>query len=309
MAEYSIEINGLEKSYGAVKAVRGASFYVEKGALFALLGENGAGKSTTIDVLSTLLKPDKGTVHINGHTLGQDDAAIRQKIGIVFQQSVLDDLLTVRENLMVRGGFYGFSHAELKQRIHDLCAPLGIDEFLNRRYGKLSGGQRRRADIARALLNRPDILYLDEPTTGLDPASRQAIWSLVQNLQRSSGTTVLLTTHYMEEAARADYVVVMGHGKVLGRGTPHELKNTYARDALHIEPLNMEEMLRTLRQDGVTPAHANGRIHIELASTTDALPLLARYGTGIKNFEVAAGSMDEAFLNIIQSDTERGAQE
>lgn len=303
----SIEVEGLRKSYGEVKAVRGASFYVEEGQLFALLGENGAGKTTTIDILSTLLAPDGGKVQIAGFTLGRQNNDIRRRIGIVFQKSYLDDMLTVRENLTVRGSFYSASRAEVQQSIARLAGPLGIEEFLDRRYGKLSGGQRRRADIARALINTPDILFLDEPTTGLDPASRKAIWETVRTLQRESGTTVLLTTHYMEEAAAADYVIVMGHGRILDKGTPPALKERHATDMLRAVPKDMTALQRAFEKAGRMASRNGAVLEVPLATTTDALPLLQQWGSEFETFEVVQGNMDEAFLSIIKTGEEVGA--
>ena len=199
----------LSKSYGKVKAVNDISFYVEEGALFSFLGTNGAGKSTTISILLTLLKQDSGLVNVNGYIVGKHDQAIRKEIGVVFQESLLDPLLTVKENLAIRGSFYGMTRKERNARITRVMEIVDIQSISNRLYGKLSGGQRRRADIARALIHKPNILILDEPTTGLDPQSRKNIWETVLQLQKETGMTVFLTTHYIEEAANSDYVVVM----------------------------------------------------------------------------------------------------
>lgn len=301
----SIQVENLVKTYKNVQAVQGTSFYVEQGTLFALLGENGAGKSTTINILSTLLQPDAGAVTIGGLRLGKQDKQIREKIGIVFQESMLDRLLTVQENLLVRGSFYGISSAALKQRIQSLSQSLELEEFLHRRYGQLSGGQRRRADIARALVNTPEILFLDEPTTGLDPASRQAIWELVQTLQKKAGTTVLLTTHYMEEAAEADYVVVMGHGNLLAKGTPPSLKTAFSHDSLRFEPHDMQAMCRELQRSALAFVQSGSELILSLTASTDALPLLERYGSGMKNFQVLQGSLDDAFITIINNGKKR----
>ena len=209
----SIEVSGLIKNYGKIKAVDGIDFSVDSGSLFAFLGPNGAGKSTTIDILCTLLRPDGGRAAINGLEIGRQDEKIRREIGVVFQEGVLDRLLSVRENLMLRGSFYGFRGEELKKRVSDALLKSGAGEFALRKYGQLSGGQRRRADIARALVNSPKILFLDEPATGLDPQTRKSIWDTIRRLQRDNGTTVFLTTHYMEEAEQADYVVVIDAGR------------------------------------------------------------------------------------------------
>ncbi|NLK71784.1 MAG: ATP-binding cassette domain-containing protein, partial [Clostridiales bacterium] len=204
-----ISVENLKKNYGKVEAVKGIDFFVESGKLFAFLGPNGAGKSTTIDVLCTLLTPDAGAVIIDNHILGKHNDAIRKKIGIVFQDSLLDPLLTVRENLITRARFYGLSGSSLKNAVNTAAITADITDFLDRPYGKLSGGQRRRTDIARALLNTPKILFLDEPTTGLDPKSKDSLWNTIKTLQKDTGMTIFLTTHYMEEAAAADYIIIL----------------------------------------------------------------------------------------------------
>ena len=181
-----IEVKDLSKSYGTIHAVKGISFYVEKGKLFAFLGPNGAGKSTTIDIICTFLKKDSGSVVIDGLELGKDDNAIRNKIGAVFQDGLLDNLLTVEENLIIRGGLYKKDKTELKQAVKETAELMGITDLLKRPYGKLSGGQRRRCDIARALINKPQILFLDEPTTGLDPQTRKSVWEIVQKIQKTN---------------------------------------------------------------------------------------------------------------------------
>lgn len=253
-----IEVSELKKSFGEVRAVQEISFAVEEGSLFAFLGVNGAGKSTTIDMLCTLLKPDGGEAAISGHRLGAEDDAIRRSIGAVFQEGMLDALLTVRENLQVRGSLYGLSGETLRSASERACRAVQAEEFFDRRYGKLSGGQRRRADIARALIHAPKILFLDEPTTGLDPQTRKKVWEAIQNLRREMGTTVFLTTHYMEEAAQADYITIMGHGQILARGTPFELKREYAFDQLKLWPKEKEKFCRKLAERKI-PFHRAGK--------------------------------------------------
>jgi len=209
-----INVSNLKKNYGNVKAVKGIDFHVNEGQLFAFLGPNGAGKTTTIDIICTLLKPDSGAVTVNGYTLGKQDDKIRKNIGIVFQDNLLDNLLTVKENLYTRGSFYGLSKKELLVAVEKAARAADVESFYNRPYGKISGGQRRRADIVRALVNTPKILFLDEPTTGLDPQTRKSVWDTIRNLQKGTGMTVFLTTHYMEEAAKADYVAVIDNGQI-----------------------------------------------------------------------------------------------
>ena len=228
--EQIISIDGLCKSFGDVKAVQNLSFQVKKGELFAFLGVNGAGKSTTISILCGQLAKDAGTVFVCGEDVEKGMEKICRKLGVVFQNSVLDKALTVRDNLQSRAALYGITGKEFKKRLAELASLLDFENLLNRTVGKLSGGQRRRIDIARAILHKPELLILDEPTTGLDPQTRKLLWDVVRNLRRTDGMTVLLTTHYMEEAADADYVVIIDSGKISAEGTPLELKNKYTGD-------------------------------------------------------------------------------
>ena len=219
-----IKISHLNKSFGEVKAVNDLSFRVKKGELFAFLGVNGAGKSTTISILCGLLKKDSGTVQVNGIETDKAGAQTKRMLGVVFQDSVLDKPLTVKENLMSRAALYGITGNAFDKRLQELVEILDFDEFLNRSVGKLSGGQRRRIDIARALLHRPEILILDEPTTGLDPQTRQLIWNVIEKLQKTENMTVFLTTHYMEEAqSLCNRVALMDHGKLEEVSTPSAL--------------------------------------------------------------------------------------
>ena len=296
--EKIIKVSGLTKSYKDVKAVQGIDFYVDAGTLFAFLGPNGAGKSTTIDMICTLLAPDSGVVTVDGHTLSKDDDKIRNAIGVVFQDSILDDMLTVRENLITRGGFYGLSGSKLKQAVEKAAKVAEVEGFLDRPYGKLSGGQRRRADIARALVNTPKILFLDEPTTGLDPQTRQSVWNTIRGLQKQEGMTVFLTTHYMEEAASADYVAVIDKGVITAKGTPAELKERYSRDQLKIEPSDEQSLFKYLKEKGIAYDVKGTMIHIPLARTLNALPILKDCEAFIDIFEVVSGSMDDAFIAI-----------
>ena len=215
-----IEISHLSKSFGKHTAVDGVSFSVREGELFAFLGINGAGKSTTINIICQTLMRDEGEVIIDGTNIDEGGAELKRKLGIVFQSSVLDKPLTVRDNLKSRAALYGIIGAAFEKRLSELTELLDLSELLDRTLSKLSGGQRRRIDIARALLHSPKILILDEPTTGLDPQTRNMIWNIIGELRRSEGMTVFLTTHYMEEAADADYVVIIDRGRIVAEGTP-----------------------------------------------------------------------------------------
>jgi len=296
--EHIIEVSGLQKSYGEVHAVKGLDFYVESGKIFAFLGPNGAGKSTTIDIICTFLQSDAGKVVVDGNTLGKDDNAIRASIGAVFQDGLLDALLTVRENLSIRAGFYGVRGKKLEKVIADVAKRVGITEILNRPYGKLSGGQRRRCDIARALVNTPKILFLDEPTTGLDPQTRKSVWETITSLQRETGMTIFLTTHYMEEAAEADYVIVIDNGSIVAKGTPSDLKERYTSDKVTLVTKEPEALAAKLTQDGLTATVVANSVTVPIPNTLAALPLLGRYQDHFTGFTVTTGTMDEAFIAI-----------
>lgn len=296
--EKIIEVSGLKKSYGPIEAVRGIDFYVERGSLFAFLGPNGAGKSTTINIIDTLLKSDGGEVIIDGYKLGRDDAKIRSLIGTVFQEHVLDDLLTVRENILVRGSFYHSGKRELYAAVDYAAEITGVMGYFNRPYGKLSGGQRRRTDIARALVNKPKILILDEPTTGLDPQTRENVWEAIERLRSENDMTIFLTTHYMEEAGKSDYVVVIDDGVISAKGTPARLKEQYSSDYMILHTDHMDDIVDFLKTFGLPWEIKGDTITLKLKSTMEALPILERVGDSIRGFQVIEGDMDDAFINI-----------
>lgn len=293
-----IKVNNLVKRYGDVEAVKNISFDVTEGSLFAFLGPNGAGKSTTIDILATLITKNQGEVIINDWKLGRDDSEIRNNIGVVFQNSVLDDLLTVKENLQVRGSFYGLRGKILGKRIEEASRITQCDEFLDRPYGKLSGGQRRRADIARALINQPKILFLDEPTTGLDPKTRVSVWKTIKEMQENFKMTVFLTTHYMEEAANADKITIINKGEIIEEGSPHELKKRYTEDVLKIYQPS-KEIYKHLSENNINYTLDKNTIIIGIKSVNETIDILADLKNYIFSFEVIRGNMDDVFLNII----------
>ncbi|MDO4316939.1 MAG: ABC transporter ATP-binding protein [Lachnospiraceae bacterium] len=303
-----IEVNGLQKSYGAVSALRDVSFYVEEGKMFALLGPDGAGKSTTIDILSTFLKPDAGTVRLAGHVLGKEDNAIRKLIGTVFQEGVLDAGLTVEENLRYRGALYGLRGGMLQKTVKSAMAVVGLEAMEKRRYGQLSGGQRRRCDIARALVHTPRVLILDEPTTGLDPQSRNHVWNTIKKLQCVTGMTVFVTTHYMEEAEEADYVMLLDGGTIVARGTPGDLRKRYANDWLLLVPKDAARLESLLREEGLSWRQENGALRVGLTDSTEAIPLLNRLAPELASFQVIAGTMEDAFLAITGPRQEEGGR-
>ena len=298
MTDNIIEVRNLCKSYGDITAVDNISFDVKKGGLFAFLGPNGAGKSTTIDMICTFLTPDSGSVTVDGLKLGKDDLKIRREIGAVFQDGLLDPRLTVYENLKIRGGFYGLKGSALKDAVARAAETAGVSDFLNRRYGRLSGGQRRRADIARALVNTPKILFLDEPTTGLDPQTRLNVWQTIAELCSKTDMTVFLTTHYMEEAEAADHVIVIDNGKIAAEGTPSQLRQKYASDRLTLFPTDGEALCNELLKKGYKFSRNVDKYTLNLGSTLDAIPVIEIAQPFISGFEVTEGSMDDAFIGI-----------
>jgi len=290
----AITVNNLIKDYKEHRAVKGISFEVKEGELFAFLGENGAGKSTTINILSTILKKTSGEVKVFDNVLGEDDDEIRSLIGIVFQNSVLDNKLTVKENLYTRGSYYGLTKKQTDERLAEFKEGFELDEIWNRRYDKLSGGQRRRVDIARALIHSPRILFLDEPTTGLDPKSRKIVWDHIDYLRREKKMTIFLTTHYMEETKDADNVVCLDKGEIIAQGSPTELKTGYASSRLVWYTQECDENAGILK--GMEFTYDSDHYNVKFKeSITD---LLYEYKNKITDFEIIKGSMDDVFLNL-----------
>lgn len=290
-----IEVENLEKSYGKVRAVDGISFAVERGCLFSFLGVNGAGKSTTINILCSILRKDGGRVKICGYDLDCAANEIKRRIGVVFQKTVLDDRLTVRDNLAVRASFYGITGKKWALRLEELRHMLALDDILGRPFGKLSGGQRRRADIARGLINKPELLFLDEPTTGLDPQTRATVWATVQQLRESEHTTVFLTTHYMEEADCSDKVTIIDGGRISAEGTPAELKNRYSRSRLR---LYGGDIFARLAAEGIAFEEDGPCAVINFDSVDRARAFIAAYPAVCEDFEYVKGSMDDVFLAV-----------
>lgn len=292
-----IEIKELKKYFKDVKAVDGISFCVREGELFAFLGLNGAGKSTTINIICGILEKDNGEVYIDGYSLDKEISKIKPKLGVVFQENVLDVKLTVYDNLKLRAGLYGLKGKAFEQRLQYLADRLQFADLLKRPFGKLSGGQQRRIDIARALINSPKILILDEPTTGLDPNTRITVWEFLNELRRKDLLTVLLTTHYMEEAGDADYVVIIDGGKIVASDTPNNLKNQYAYDFVKIYEYS-DELTKRFEDDGIKYKIENGYILIEVKDIAKAKEILTGYAKYIIDFEVVKGRMDNVFLNV-----------
>lgn len=299
-----IEINNLDKSFQDVHAVNDLSLRVKEGELFAFLGVNGAGKSTTISIMCGMLAKDGGKVFIDGKDVDKDMREITKELGVVFQNTVLDAKLSVKDNLTSRAALYGITGKEAKQRIAHLAELLEFKDILNRTFGKLSGGQKRRVDVARALLNNPKILILDEPTMGLDPEARKALWSVVTSLRKNQNMTVFLTTHYMEEAADADYVVILDSGKISAEGTPLELKNNYTGDFVTIYNVD-EDKIKAL---GLPYENIRDAVRIAVKNTEEARDLIVKHPDLFTDFEITKGKMDDVFLAVTGKKLEGGAQ-
>lgn len=290
--EKSIEIKNLSKSFKDVKAVDNLSFHVKKGEFFAFLGVNGAGKSTTISIICGQLAKDGGTVTVNGKNIENGMNEIRKEIGVVFQSSVLDAPLTVRDNFEMRAALYGITGRRFEERLNELAELLDFKDLLKRDFGKLSGGQKRKIDVARALFHHPDILILDEPTTGLDPQTRKLMWQVINNLRQKEEITVFLTTHYMEEVADADYIVILDNGRIVAQGTPLDLKNRYTGDFITLYNTSEDDVKRL----GRPYSKIKDAYRVAVKDTQDAKSLILRFPETFEDFEITKGKMDDVFL-------------
>lgn len=289
-----LDVKDLDKSFGDVHAVNSISFKVKKGELFAFLGVNGAGKSTTISIICGLLKKDKGTVLVDESDIDHGLDKISKTLGVVFQSSALDKPMSVKDNLRSRAALYGIYGKEFKNRLDELATMLDFKKLLNRKVGKLSGGQKRKMDIARALIHKPKILILDEPTTGLDPQTRKIIWNVMDDLREKENMTIFLTTHYMEEASDADYVVILDRGQIVARGTPVELKNEYTGDFITLYGVAEEEVKKlNLPYEKIQNSY-----RIEVEDTSKATELILNNPSLFKDYEIQKGKMDDVFLSV-----------
>lgn len=291
--EEIISIKNLNKTFKEVKAVNNLSFKVKKGEFFAFLGINGAGKSTTISIMCGELPRDSGEVYIDGKNIDEQMESIKVNMGVVYQKNVLDDPLTVKDNLKFRAALYGIHGKEFEEKYEKLASLLDFADLSSRTYGKLSGGQKRRVDIARALIHDPEILILDEPTTGLDPQTRKTVWKVVNDLRKEKGLTVFLTTHYMEEVTDADYIVILNKGEIVAEGSPLELKNKYTGDFISIYNVSKEEIVLL----GLPFSEIPNGYRIEVANTYEATKLIINNPNLFKDYEVIKGKMDDVFLN------------
>lgn len=294
----AVEVFGLTKRYRDKVAVDDISFSVPDGGVFAFVGTNGAGKSTTIGCLTTVLNFDAGEVRVSGYDVRREGDRVRESIGVVFQDSLLDPLLTVRENLLLRGRLSRVAKASLAAKIAEVSGLIGLDEFLDRRYGKLSGGQRRRVDIARALLHEPAVLFLDEPTAGLDPASRALVWRTLHELSVRVDLTVFLTTHYLEETEEAARVCIIDHGRIIADDTPARLRARYSRSLLTVATSDPEGLLALARRKGAEPTREGDVVVIGVEGADTARRILADHGDATRDFEFRHGRMDDVFLGL-----------
>ena len=295
-----IKIENLNKSYGNIKAVNNLSFRVKDGELFSFLGINGAGKSTTINMICGELKKDSGTILVCDKEVDQNYKYIKQKIGVVFQDSLLDKSLSVYDNLKLKAALYGITGNNFIKKCEELSNLFDLKEIEKQTIKQLSGGQRRRVDIARAIIHSPEILILDEPTTGLDPGTRKKIWKVLNSLRKNSKLTIFLTTHYMEEAVDSDYIVILDKGSIVAEGTPLELKNKFAYDMILIYNIDEDEIKKlnkpyTKIRDG---------FKIEIKTLEEATELIIKNKSLFKDYEVVKGKMDDVFLNATGYDLE-----
>lgn len=298
--EEVLKITNVSKNFGKVKAVNNISFKVKKGEMFAYLGVNGAGKSTTISMICGTLKKDSGSILVCGEDIEKDSSYIKDKIGVVFQNSVLDQTLSVYENLKYRASLYDVTGNKFKKRFEELSKMFELNEIQNQKIKTLSGGQRRRVDIARAIIHNPEFLILDEPTTGLDPNTRKKLWNIIRDLREKNGMTVFLTTHYMEEAADADFIIIIEKGKIITEGTPLDLKNKYAKDTINIYNVEETDVMKlkipyTKIRDG---------FKLEVENTSVATDLIIKNKDMFKDYEIIKGKMDDVFLNATGSELE-----
>lgn len=289
-----IEIKNLFKSFKDVKAVYDLSFSVKEGELFAFLGLNGAGKSTTISIICGQLEKDQGQVIINGVDTDLNTESFKNELGVVFQNSVLDKSLSVKDNLESRAALYNICGQDFYNRLYELADLLDFKSFLSKSVGKLSGGQRRKIDIARALIHQPKILILDEPTTGLDPQTRKLVWNVLNQLRKENHMTIFLTTHYMEEASDADYVIILDSGKIVAEGTPLQLKNQYTGDFITLYNINQSDIEQlSLKYEKIRDAY-----RMEVSNTAEATRLIMQYPELFQDYEITKGKMDDVFLSI-----------
>jgi ABC-2 type transport system ATP-binding protein len=298
VATNSIEVERFTKKYGNFQAVDDISFSVEEGSIFAFLGPNGAGKSTTINTLCTIQEKTAGTLRINGNDVTLRKAEVRKDIGIVFQECTLDQKLTVRENLKLHCDFYDVPKAEVKERIRFVLDLLDIEEWKDAPVNALSGGLKRRAEIARGLVHFPKVLFLDEPTTGLDPQTRANVWEYIHALQKRKNITIFLTTHYLEEAEICDQVAIIDHGKIVAHDTPYNLKKLHTSSTTRIRMSDPAPLLRYCAEQSLHAVREDGVVSIASPDIGAVMELVSVFKTSIEDIEIRKGTLDEVFLSL-----------
>ncbi|EED2262067.1 ABC transporter ATP-binding protein [Listeria monocytogenes] len=300
-----IKLINVVKKFGKIEAVKGINLEVEKGSLFAFLGENGAGKSTTLSMICTESEPTSGEIFIDDEKLTfKNRKLFRQKLGVVFQENVLDDLLTVRENLYNRASLYGKTKAEITERLALVSSIMGIEDILNRRFEKLSGGQKRRAEIARAIMHDPEILLLDEPTTGLDPKTRVSVWKIIDYLREELGMTVFLTTHYLEEAKDADQLAVIHKGKIIAQGTPANIRSRFSVDKIFFYDAKVAELQKIMKKMNLPFKVTNRTMRVDVIDENVEILAILNQAIGFyDSFEAIKGNLDDAFISMIKEDS------
>ncbi|EAG4923599.1 ABC transporter ATP-binding protein [Listeria monocytogenes] len=301
-----IKLTNVVKKFGKIEAVKGINLEVEKGSLFAFLGENGAGKSTTLSMICTESEPTSGEIYIDDEKLTfKNRTLFRQKLGVVFQENVLDDLLTVRENLYNRASLYGETKAEITERLALVSSIMGIEDILNRRFEKLSGGQKRRAEIARAIMHDPEILLLDEPTTGLDPKTRVSVWKIIDYLREELGMTVFLTTHYLEEAKDADQLAVIHKGKIIAQGTPTNIRSRFSVDKIFFYDAKVAELQKIMKKANLPFKVSKATMRVDVINQDVEILAILNQAAGLYgSFEVIKGNLDDAFISMIKEESD-----
>ncbi|HAJ69974.1 MAG: ABC transporter ATP-binding protein [Alkalibacterium gilvum] len=293
-----IEVNNYTKKYGDFTAVDDVSFEVEEGSIFAFLGPNGAGKSTTINTLCTMMEKTSGTLLIDGRDVSTEKDAVREAIGVVFQSQTLDEKMTVNENLKMHCVFYGVPKHEVKERIDFVLNLVDLQEWQHKRVSSLSGGMKRRVEIARALLHYPKVLFLDEPTTGLDPQTRNRMWEYITRLQKEKNITIFLTTHYMDEAEICDHVAIMDNGKIMVDDTPENLKRLYTKDKAIVSVKNPRVFEEALKKENQTYKKEKDTFYIHIDAVQGFLQFIEQFKDELKDLEIKKGTLNDVFLEI-----------
>jgi ABC-2 type transport system ATP-binding protein len=310
----AVSVRALKKSYGPLEAVRGLDFDVAPGETFGFLGPNGAGKSTTIKILCTLTSPSSGSALVAGHDVVNERDEVRRHIGLVFQDTTLDDYLTAEQNLRFHAELYGLPHAVVAPRLKQVLEMVGLYDRRAGLVGTFSGGMKRRLEIARGLLHSPRVLFLDEPTVGLDPQTRSSIWGYIHELKRREAITIFLTTHYMDEAEYCDRIAIIDGGRLVALDTPEALKAGVGKDVVQIRTADDEAAMSALRtQLGVEPTRREGMVSFAVAEGERFIPrLFAELGIPIRSVSVARPSLDDVFMSFTGTtirDAEASAQE